>query len=269
MPIISFPTSNFVGRAMRYAGPLDWPRNEEATLTWSNPDRFLEIVQNVVTAGIEAIDIWSAHCHWQRHDREDYLEQVKGLCSQFDLTIASYTGQFELNTAKDIDAPFKFMKQLGAPLFAGQIISGLAAAELTQIINQACHRYGAKYAFINHEEKSIEEILARIDGTNHDRAGIALDTGACATQGINPVDATKALLESKKLFALHLKDVKTPGTFETCPPGEGIARCEEIVRHLAQSKWQGYLSIAHEPFDRDPMEEIEASLDRIRQWLRA
>ena len=45
-----------------------------------------------VAAGFEAVDIWTAHCHWQHHGREDYLEQVKGLCSQFDLTITSLYG---------------------------------------------------------------------------------------------------------------------------------------------------------------------------------
>jgi sugar phosphate isomerase/epimerase len=269
MPTISFPTSNFIGRAMRYRGPHDPKPNEEATLTWSNPDRFLEIVENVVTAGLDAVDIWAAHCHWRHHDREDYLEQIKGLCSQFDLTIASYAGTFDVYTAKDIDAPFRFMKQLGAPLFAGGIGGNLAPAQLALMMNQACHRYGAKWAFENQAEKSLEEILARIDGGQHDRVGIALDTGWCATQSLDPLDAVKRIHEAGKLFTLHLKDIKEKGQHDTCAPGEGIVPCEAIVKFLTNAKWPGSISIEHELYDRDPMPEIETGLQRVKQWLDA
>lgn len=269
MPTISFPTANFIGRAMRYRGPHEWKRNEEATITWSNPDRFLEIVQNVVTAGIDAVDIWAAHCHWRFHDREDYLEQVKGLCSQFDLTISSYAGSFDVNSPKDIDAPFRFMKQLGAPMFAGAIGGNLAPAELAAMMNQACHRYGAKWAFENHAEKSVDEILARIDGGQHDRLGIALYTAECITQGLDPLDATMRIREAGKLFSLHLSDIKETGRHDPCALGEGIIPCEAIVRYLANAKWGGNISIEQETFDRDPMPEIEIGLQRLKQWLAA
>jgi sugar phosphate isomerase/epimerase len=268
MATISFPTSNFIGRAMSYRGPHEWKRNEEATITWSNPDRFLEIVQNVVTAGIDAVDIWAAHCHWRHHDREDYLEQIKGLCSQFDLTIASYVGSFDVNAPKDIDAPFRFMKQLGAPMFTGAIGGTLAPAQLAPMMNQACHRLGAKWAFQNHEEKSVDEIFAKIDGGRHDRVGIALDTGRCARQGIDPLDAVRRIHDAKKLFALHLQDLKEKAKGDSCALGEGIVPCEEIVKYLANAKWPGNMAIEHEPCDRDPMPEIEASLQRVKQWMK-
>jgi sugar phosphate isomerase/epimerase len=269
MATISFPTANFIGRTMRYRGPHEWKPNQEATITWSNPDRFLEIVQNVVTAGFDAVDIWAAHCHWRHHDREDYLEQVKGLCSQFDLTITSYAGSFDVNAPKDIDAPFRFMKQLGAPMFAGSIGGNLAPAQLVPMMNQACHRYGAKWAFENHAEKSVDEILAQIDGGQHDRVGIALETGACAAQGIDPLEAVKRICEAGQLFTLHLRDLKENGKPDTCALGEGIVPCEAIVKYLAGAKWAGNISIEHESFDQDPMPEIETGLQRVKQWLTA
>jgi L-ribulose-5-phosphate 3-epimerase len=269
MPTISFITANFIGRAMKYRGPRDWTPNQEATLTWINPDRFLEIVQNVVAVGFDSIDIWAAHCHWKHHDREDFLEQVKGYCSQFDLTITSYAGSFDVTQPKDIDAPFRFMKQLGAPMFAGGIGGDLSPAELAPMVNQACHRYGAKWAFENHAEKSVDEILARIDGGQHDRVGVALDTGWCATQGFDPLDAIKRLQDAGKLFTVHLKDIKAAGSHDTCTLGDGIVACESITRHLAQSRWQGNITIEHEPFDHDPMDEIDTSIERVKQWLKA
>lgn len=269
MPTISFPTSNFIGRAMQYRGPHDWKPNEETTQNWISPDRFLEIIQNAITDGFDAVDIWSAHCHWKTHDREDFLEQIKGLCSQFDLTITSYTGSFEVKTAKDIEAPFRFMKQLGAPLFAGQISSPLAPAELALMMNQACQRYGAKWAFLNESEKSVEEILAKIDNAQHDRIGVALDTGACAAQGIDALDATQKIHQAGKLFSLCLSDINEAGRHETCALGKGIVPCENIVKYLIDSKWQGNIAVEHAPFDRDPMPEIEESIMALKKWMSA
>src|SRR5688500_1487602 len=96
MPTISFITANFVARARGYDGNPDWMAHDRATVESASPERFLEVVQDLVAAGFDAIDVWTAHCHWRHHDREDYLEQVKGFCSQFDLTITSYAGGMEV-----------------------------------------------------------------------------------------------------------------------------------------------------------------------------
>jgi len=264
----SFISANYVGKALNYRGPDDWMPNQEATIKAASPEEFLQIAQSVVAAGFDAIDIWTAHCHWQHHDREDYLEQVKGFCSQFDLTITSYAGSLHVHKAADIEAPFRFMKQLGAPMFAGGIETSLAPAELCAIVNDACHRYGLKWAFENHPEKSVDEMFARIDNGRHDKIGVALDTGWCATQGVDALDAAKRFREADKLTILHLKDVLEQGKHDTCELGKGIVPCEAVVRYLVESKWNGDIAIEHEPFDRDPTPEIVRSLDRVKEWLR-
>ncbi|HEY7117359.1 MAG TPA: sugar phosphate isomerase/epimerase family protein [Tepidisphaeraceae bacterium] len=269
MPTISFISANYVARALGYMGPADWMANDAATLAAASPERFLQICQDVAAAGFDAIDIWTAHCHWQHHAGEDYLEQVKGFCSQFDLTITSYAGSFEASAASDVERPFKFMKQLGAPLFAGGIRGPLAPAELCAIVNDVCQHLNVRWGFENHPETSIDQILAKIDAGRHDRVGVALDTGWCGTQGIDALEATRRIHDAGKLFILHLKDVKEPGKHDTCALGDGIVPCEAIVRYLAKAGWQGDIAIEHEPFDRDPMPEIIASHQRVKQWLNA
>jgi L-ribulose-5-phosphate 3-epimerase len=267
-PIISFITANFVGRALDYRGPADWKPNDEATLKSTSPDTFLEVVQDVVINSFEAIDLWTAHCHWKHHDKGDFLETIKGYISQFDLTITSYAGGIETDNLKELEAPFRFMKQLGAPIFAGGIWTKLAPAQFAPAINDICTKLGVRWACENHPEKTVDEMFARIDGGQHDRVGIALDTGWCATHGLDALEATKQILDKNKLFILHLKDINEAGKHDTCTIGSGIVPCEPIVRYLAQNNWKGTISIEHEPYDRDPMPEVVESLARVREWLR-
>jgi sugar phosphate isomerase/epimerase len=266
MRTISFITANYVGRALRYKGPGDWMPNQEATIRSASPDRFLEMTQEIVAAGFEAVDIWTAHCHWEHHDREDYLEQVKGFCSQFDLTITSYAGGFEAKGRADVERVFKFMKQLGAPIFAGGI-RGLPAAELCPMVNDVCAKYGVRWGFENHPETSVAEIMEKIDCGRHERVGVALDTGWCGTQGFDAADAARRINEAGKLFIVHLKDVAEGGKHDTCAIGEGIVPCEKVVRYLVDAGWAGAICIEHEPFDRDPMPEVVTSLKRVTEWL--
>lgn len=271
MPTTSFISANYVARALNYKGPHDWMPNNDATVAAATPEHFLAVCQDVVAAGFDAIDIWTAHCHFQHHAREggeDYLEQVKGFCSQFDLTITSYAGGFEAKSPADIERVFKFMKQLGAPLFAGGI-HGLPPADLCRAANELCTRLNLRYGFENHAEKTYAEIWDKIDRGQHDRVGVALDTGWCATQGIDALDATKRLLDANKLFIVHLKDVKEVGKHDTCTLGDGIAPVEQITRLLATANWPGDLAIEHEPYDHDPTPEITESHARVKQWLKS
>ncbi len=268
MRTISFMSANYVGRALKYQGPADWGPNNDAVLASINAECFMEIAQDVAGAGFEAIDIWTAHCHWAAHASEDYLEQVKGFCSQFDLAITSYAGGFDAKTPADVEAPLRFMKQLGAPMFAGGIGGGLPPAELAPMVNSACEKFGVKWAFENHPEKSVEDIIAKIDGGKHDRVGIALDTGWCATQGVDALEAVKRIHQMGKLFILHLKDVEAAGAHDNCAIGEGIAPCEAVVKYLVKSGWDGDICVEHEPYDRDPMPEVLRGLARVREWMK-
>ena len=144
MPTVSFISANYVARALNYNGQTDWMTHDRATVQLASPERFLQIAQDVVAAGFEAIDIWTAHCHWLHHDREDYLEQVKGFCSQFDLTITSYAGGAEVSSAEDVEKPFRFMKQLGAPLFAGGI-RGMARSRSSTSQGSSCGFGGCEH----------------------------------------------------------------------------------------------------------------------------
>src|SRR5207248_4223116 len=116
--------------------------------------------------------------------RGDYLEQVKGNCSNFDLAITSYAGGVHVKTSEDLDKPLRFMKQLGAPLFAGGD-SGKPTNELMPMVQAACEKFDVLWAYENHPEKTADEILSKIGLGKFPRVGLALDTGWCGTQGLD------------------------------------------------------------------------------------
>jgi len=262
---LSFITANYVARALNYNGQTDWMTHDAATIKSASADSFAAIARDVATAGFAYIDIWTAHCHWLHHDRGDYVELIKGFCSQYDFTISSYAGGLNVTSAAELEAPLKFMKQLGAPILAGGMW-GADSAQMTPIVDEICERLGVKWAFENHPEKTVDEILARIAGGKYNNVGVALDTGWCATHGLDAVEAAKRLRH--KLMVVHLKDIKAAGAHETCTLGDGVAPVEKLVRYLISSDYRGPICIEHEPFDRDPMPEIMTSCERVTMWLK-
>jgi sugar phosphate isomerase/epimerase len=267
MPKVSFISANYVARALNYPGGTtgEWGKFDKATREGTSADEFMRIALDVSEAGFDAIDIWDAHCDWRRVGHEDDIEQIKGACSQFDLAITSYAGGLNAADMGNVEKLLKFMKQLGTGVYAG----GVWGADLPAVwprVDELCGRLGLRFGFENHPEKSVEEILEKIDGGKWKNVGVALDTGWCGTHGVDAVEAAKRLRE--KLFIVHLKDVKGAGGHETCTLGEGVVNVEGVVRELVKSGWEGTFCIEHEPFDRDPMPEVVESVGRVRGWMK-
>jgi L-ribulose-5-phosphate 3-epimerase len=264
MRTISFMSANYVARALNYNGLEDWGAHDRATVQWTNADTFAAMLKDVADAGFDHIDIWQAHCHYQHHNRDDFLEQAKGILSQYDFTIASYAYGIGRESREELEKAFKFVKQLGAPIVAGGVF-GADPAEVVPVISEICQQYNILYAFENHPEKTVDEIFTRMGRGQYKNVGVALDTGWCGSSGIDALEAAKQLREH--LTVVHLKDVTAAGRHDTCALGDGIVPVEKVVRYLVDSNWQGDISIEHEPYDRDPMPEVKTSLQRLKQWL--
>lgn len=269
MAQVSFISANFVARALNYPGGStnDWGKFDRATREKSSAHEFMQIAMEVSEAGFEAIDIWDAHFDWRRAGFEDDIEQIKGACSQFDLAITSYAGGLNAADAANAEKLLKVMKQLGTSTYAG----GIWGADLPAVwpnVDRWCQTLGMRFAFENHPEQSVGEILSKIDNGKWDHVGVALDTGWCGTQGVDAVEAARILRDKGKLFIVHLKDVKKAGEHETCTLGDGIVPVEAVVKELVKGGWDGTFCIEHEPFDRDPMPEVVESLKRVKGWMK-
>ena len=265
MPTLSFITANYVARALKYNGNTNWSTHEKATMNEAAPDVFRAMAVDIMEAGFDAMDLWTAHCHFEHHADTEYVRQVPWIANQKGLKLTSYAGGLTISNPQQIEPPLKFMKQLGIPIFAGGIW-GMSALDLMPAIDAACERFGVKFALENHPETSVDELLAKIGGGKQFKhIGIALDTGWCGTHGISALDAVKRLGDN--LMIIHLKDIKKAGEHDTCTLGDGIVKIEKVVKHLATTKYNGTICIEHEPYDRDPMPEVVHSLERVKKWL--
>ncbi len=92
-----------------------------------------------------------------------------------------------------------------------------------------------------------------------------MDTGWFATYDIDASEAIATLKEN--LFHIHLKDIKASGKHETSSLGDGIVDIPTVINTLDKIKYDGYISIEHEPEYHDPMEEVKKSRARLDQWL--
>ncbi|NOZ22445.1 MAG: sugar phosphate isomerase/epimerase [Planctomycetes bacterium] len=261
MPTVSFTTANYAGRALRYDTRADWAEHIEATIRSTSTQVLGAILTDIKDAGFGAVDVWMCHCDWQAHAADDFATQTHKQIKKAGLRVATYAGGASVSSREELQMLFGFMELLGAPILSG-IIWGLD--EPAPIVQDICEKCDLRWARENHEEKSTDEMLAQISGGKLDRCGLALDTGWCARQDLDALEAVKAVRE--RLFVMHLKDMKA-GATETCVLGDGDLPVEQIVRYLVETGWTGAICIEHEPLHRDPMPQTAESLKRLTEWL--
>jgi len=261
MPTISFATANYAGRALDYDEREDYAEHVSATIESTTLDQLDTLLSEIKSHGFPGIDLWMCHCDWQAHADDDFAEKVRRRVADAGLTLNTYAGGASLSSPDELDRLFGFMARLGAPILSG-IVWGLS--DTAAAVQEVCEKHDLRWARENHEEKSAKEMLAGIGSGRHDRCGITLDTSWCLRQGINALEAVKAVREH--LFVVHLKD-KRAGEEATCVLGEGVVPVEKIARYLVDTDWDGILSLEHEPLCCNPVPRVTTSLDILREWL--
>ena len=263
--ILSFITANYVGQALNYTGN-DWSAHERATIAAATPATFRTMAARVAAMGFTHIDIWKGHCSWQFHP-VSFARDVRSICADLGLTITSYAGGISPNAPADFDAPFAFMNELGAPIFAGGIWSPMASPELAAAIESACQKHHVHFALEAHVENTLAEILTRIDHGGHPHYGICFDTGWCAPRHLDALAILRQIRPFLKI--VHLKDIHRPDTGQrgSCTLGSGAVAVEAVLRELHSWNFPGPICIEHEPFDHDPSPELAEGLRRARTWL--
>ena len=260
---ICFITANFVGRAVNYSlKPFDWGKADEATQHLFQSDafekEFSELMRIISNAGFKTIELWTAHLNYGKAT-QGQIKKAKQILERYELSVHAYAGSLG-NSEEELDQSFALAQTMGAKILAG----GLDARLLDKAY-KLCQSYKIRLAFENHPNRETPEKIKDMIGNKGDWFGACVDTGWFATYDIDASEAIVALKEN--LFHIHLKDIKASGKHETCSLGDGIVDIPTIINALDKIKYDGYISIEHEPEYHDPMEEVKKSRARLNQWL--
>lgn len=268
MPItedkISFITANFVGRALGYQEKgFSWTKADEATqlLFYGDPfeAEFSEILKIISDAGFKAIELWTPHLHYNRASK-DQIKKAREILERYQLSLCAYAGGFG-NSEGEVEKCFQLADKMGIKILAG----GLNEKLLDRAYS-LCQKHKIRLAFENHPDRETPEKIKGLITDREDWFGSCVDTGWFATFGIDAGEAIQKL--GKNVFHVHLKDIRKAGAHETCALGDGVVNTPSVISALRKIKYDGYMSIEHEPEDRDPMKEVRKSLSRLGEWLR-
>jgi len=274
--LISFMSANFVAREVGYHLANGWGPGDQATQDHFRPlatfaERFDAMLSEIKALGFGAIDLWAAHLHFTWATPE-HVALAKAALGRHQLRVVSYAAWVPGGEA-ELRAACRLCGELGIPVIGGFIeCVGRDRAAATRVLRE----FGVVYGLENHAEKTPEEMLTRIGDGDEDVIGLALDTGWCATQGLDALVVLRRI--APRLKHLHLKDVKARRTEKTgfpfidmghatCQPGQGIVPVEAIVKSLPALGYRGAIAIEHEPEDFDPRADCQAGLEKVRAWL--
>jgi sugar phosphate isomerase/epimerase len=243
---IAFNTANLVARATGYRFELrNWGEQDRITRLKTDEKEWASICGEIAAAGFAAVEIWAAH-----------LDELTESRAKTYRRILDDNGLIPVGLAGSLtDETARICGLMGLDTVNG----GLWGSDL-QTVNRLIASTALKYHYENHPEKSVEEILAKIQGGGPG-VGLVIDTGWLGTAGVDAPAAIRAL--GKRLTHIHLKDVKAVGAHETVPLGTGAVNMAGVMTALRDIGYTGWYSWEDEPENRNPM-EIAAEM---RRWI--
>ncbi len=262
---ISFMTANFVAREVGYH-MTGWGHGQRAVENIFRPvetyaARFGVLLDEVCQMGFDHIDLWLAHLgpEWATGEHIAFAQEA---LAQRGLKVSSLAGGFG-ETPEALERSCRLARAMGTRILGG--MAGVLATDRAAAIDML-EKYDVVLAIENHPEKTPAEVLAQIGDGAHGHIATCVDTGIWGDHGY---DAARAIEELKPhVVHVHLKDTLRVGGHESCRFGRGIVPLERCVRLLLDTGYQGGFSIEHEPHDYDPREDVQASFEMLREWMK-
>ncbi len=263
---ISCNGANFVAQQIGYRMTEGWAQGDSAANSYYRPeqtfaDRFEGLVSQVERLGFSCIDIWTGELNWKWASATQ-IESAAAILARHKMRVTSYAGPFG-GSEEELRRACRTIKALDCNLLGGS--TELLTADPTTLA-RVLEDEEVLFAFENHpSERSPADVMKLIGALPEDLVGTTVDTGWYGTNGYPADRAIEELAE--RLFLVHLKDVKTAGSHQTCGFGSGCVPIESCVDVLRKLGYEGTVSIEHEPEDRDPSPEIAESREFLERIL--
>ena len=166
---------------------------------------------------------------------------------------------------KDIDANrriFDFAKAMGL-----KYLSASPQPGSFDILDRLVEEYDVAIGIHNHGPE--DRVYSKIEAINtaikdhHPKIGCCVDTGHFLRSREDPVRAVEVF--GKRVFGVHLKDVKDAKTFTIL--GQGDLRTVDLLKALARNNYEYCLAVEYEEKPEDPADDIKACLAEVRKAL--
>ena len=166
--------------------------------------------------------------------------------------------------SKDVDASrkqFEFAKAMGFTY-----LSADPSPDSFDSLDKLVDEYGIPIGIHNHgpghRYDKIDKIAAAIKDHNP-KIGCCIDTGHFLRSREDPVRAAEVL--GKRIYGVHLKDVKDATTFTVL--GKGDLRTADLLKVLAGLEYSHALALEYEEHEEDPIADLRECLVATRNAI--
>lgn len=216
---------------------------------------FADAVKLTKDLGLSYWESYNAHIE----QNPAMLKRTKAFLDSNDLQVIGYG---VLRFTKDHDANrkiFDFGRALGI-----KYLSADPDADSFDSLDKCVEDYGIAIGIHNHgpghKYAAIDAIAAAIKDHNP-KIGCCIDTGHFLRSKEDPVRAVEVF--DKRIYGVHLKDVKDATRFTIL--GQGDLRTAELLKALAQRKYNYCLALEYEENEAMPMDDIKACLEAVKK----
>lgn len=193
--------------------------------------------------------------------RESSPSTIARLAREFGVVIVGYGVVPFGEDSKANRALFEFGRRMGIRYFSADPEPGSFDG-----LDKLVEEYGIAVGIHNH---GPGHRYARIDAiadaikNHHPKIGCCIDTGHFLRSNEDPVRAVEVF--DKRIYGVHLKDVKDAKTFTVL--GQGDLKLAVLLAQLAKRKYQYCLALEYEEHESAPIDDIAACLAAVRQAL--
>jgi sugar phosphate isomerase/epimerase len=154
---------------------------------------------------------------------------------------------------------FDFAKAMGI-----QYLSADPSPDSFESLDKLVEEYGIPIGIHNHgpghryaKIDTIREAIAN----HHPKIGCCIDTGHFLRSREDPVRAVEVF--DRRIYGVHLKDVKAATKFTIL--GQGDLRMTDLLKALAQRKYNYCLALEYEENEAAPVDDIRACLEVVKR----
>ena len=201
-----------------------------------------------------------------------HIAKQKAMLAKADVKLTAYgVLGFDANEAKARQA-FDFARKMGIDSLSANPKKDKATFDL---LDRLVDEYKVAIAIHNHGPRALYDKISDVEKMVKDRhplIGACVDTGHFLRSDEDPVEAIRRL--GKRVFGVHLKDVKTVTTggkkqklFKILGEGDlDVAGCLKTLRKL---KYQRIVALEYEENPKNPLSDLEICLKTVRTAIKS